>query len=357
MSAVREPYEEEAIALLRELIAIPSFSREEGGTADRIAAFLRGHGVEPQRHLNNVWARGVHQDPAKPTLLLNSHHDTVRPSASWTKDPFRPTVEDDKLYGLGSNDAGGPLTALIATFLRFHQRSDQPFNLVLAATAEEEVSGVNGIESLLPELGPIDMAIVGEPTGMRMAVAEKGLLVLDCTVHGRAGHAARDGGENAIHKALRDIAWFRDHRFPKVSPTLGPVRMSITVIEAGKQHNMVPDRCRFTVDVRTTDAYTHEELLAIVKENVSCEVVPRSTRLAPSCIAMDHPLVRAGVATGLEAFGSPTLSDQALMPMPSIKIGPGLSERSHTADEYIHLSEVREGIRLYAALLDNLFRA
>lgn len=346
--------QEGAVALLRELIALPSPSREEDRTAAAIATFLERHGVRPARSGNNVWACSGPAGSGKPTVLLNSHHDTVRPVAAWTRDPFIPAVEGDVLYGLGSNDAGGPLVTLIAAFLALHGRDDLPFDLVLAATAEEEISGANGIEALLPELGRIDMAIVGEPTGMDMAVAEKGLLVLDCTAHGRAGHAARGEGDNAIMKALPDIAWFRDFRFPQVSPTLGPVHMNVTVIEAGTQHNVVPDRCRFTVDVRCTDAYTHEEVLGIVRAHVRSDVQPRSLRLRPSSIAPDHPLVRAGQAVGLRPFGSPTLSDQALLPMPSIKLGPGRSERSHTADEFIHISEVHDGIRRTITLLEHL---
>ncbi|MBS1581314.1 MAG: M20 family metallo-hydrolase [Bacteroidetes bacterium] len=346
--------QEEAVALLRELIALPSPSREEDRTATAIAAFLQRHGVQPMRSGNNVWARSAPAGSGRPTVLLNSHHDTVRPSTGWTRDPFTPTVEGDVLYGLGSNDAGGPLVTLIAAFLALHERGDRPFDLVLAATAEEEISGANGIAALLPELGRIDMAIVGEPTGMEMAVAEKGLLVLDCTAHGVPGHAARSEGDNAIMNALPDIAWFRDFRFPKVSPTLGPVHMNVTMIEAGTQHNVVPDRCRFTVDVRCTDAYTHEEVLDVIRSHVRSDVRPRSLRLRPSAIAPDHPLVRAGQAIGLRTFGSPTLSDQALLPMPSIKLGPGRSERSHTADEFIHPSEVQDGIRRTIALLEHL---
>lgn len=344
----------EAIALLQRLIACPSPSREEQGTADLLAAFLAGHGVEVRRVGHNVWARGRHHDPAKPTLLLNSHHDTVRPVAGWSRDPYAATVEGDRLFGLGSNDAGGALVALVATFLLHRDRSDLPFNLLLAATAEEEVGGEGGIRSVLPQLGPVHMAIVGEPTGMRMAVAEKGLLVLDCTAHGRSGHAARNEGDNAILRALPDIQWFRDHRFARTSPTLGEVRMSVTMVQAGTAHNVVPDRCQFTVDIRVTDAYTLQEVLDEVRAHVRCEVQPRSLRLAPSGIAMDHPLVRAGKAIGIETFGSPTLSDQAFLTLPSIKLGPGLSERSHTADEHILLSELRDGVAGYCALLQHL---
>lgn len=347
-----ESLQHEALELLRALIAEPSPSREEQGTAALIEAFFRRHRVPTQRKGNNVWARGVGE--GKPVVLLNSHHDTVKPSASWKHDPYTATLEGDQLFGLGSNDAGGPLVALIATFLALHDREDLPFNLVLAATAEEEISGVNGIASILPDLGPIDMAIVGEPTCMRMATAEKGLLVLDCTAQGVSGHAARGEGENAIMKALPDMAWFRDFRFPKVSPQLGPIHMNLTMVQAGTAHNVVPDACRFTVDVRCTDAYTLEEVVELVRGHVACTVEPRSLRLRPSSIAADHPLVVAGSALGMETFGSPTLSDQALLSMPSIKLGPGLSERSHTADEYIRISELRAGIAGYIALLEQL---
>lgn len=346
--------EQDAIALLRELIVVPSPSREEHGTATVIEEFLQGYDVRVYRQGNNVWAFGAHTVPGKPVVLLNSHHDTVRPAATWTRDPYAAAVEGDRLFGLGSNDAGGPLVALTAAFLALHERDDLPFNLVLAATAEEEVSGANGIVSILPELGRVGMAIVGEPTGMRMATAEKGLLVLDCTAHGVSGHAARSEGDNAILKALPDIAWFRDYRFPNVSEQLGPIHMNVTMVQAGTAHNVVPDSCRFTVDVRCTDAYTLEEVVAIVREHVQCDVVPRSLRLRPSSIAADHPLVLAGNAIGLGRYGSPTLSDQALLPMPSIKLGPGISERSHTADEFIHISEVTDGIRRYIALLEHL---
>ncbi|MFT3885063.1 MAG: M20 family metallo-hydrolase [Flavobacteriales bacterium] len=354
MNEIVTSLEQDAVALMRALIAVPSPSREEHGTADVIEAFLRDHGVPVHRHGNNVWAFGARTVPNKPVVLLNSHHDTVRPVATWTRDSYAATVEGDRLFGLGSNDAGGPLVALIAAFLALHERTDLPFNLVLAATAEEEISGSNGIASILPLLGQVDMAIVGEPTGLRMATAEKGLLVLDCTAHGISGHAARSEGDNAILKALPDIAWFRDFRFPKVSEQLGPIHMNVTMVQAGTAHNVVPDSCRFTVDVRCTDAYTLEEVVAIIREQVRCEVVPRSLRLKPSSIAADHPLVQAGQAIGLERHGSPTLSDQALLPMPSIKLGPGISERSHTADEFIHLSEVADGIRCYITLLEHL---
>jgi acetylornithine deacetylase len=304
--------------------------------------------------MNNVWACNKHFDPAKPTLLLNSHHDTVKPNAGYTRDPHQAKIEDGKLYGLGSNDAGGPLVSLLAAFLHFYERADLRYNLIYAATAEEEISGKNGIEAILPELGEIAVAIVGEPTQMHLAVAEKGLMVLDCISTGRPGHAAREAGANAIYKAMQDIEWFRTFSFPKVSEALGPVRMSVTVIKAGSQHNVVPAQCEFTVDVRTTDAYTNEEILEIISDHVQCQVKPRSTRLQPSSISVQHPLVQAGLKLGRKTYGSPTTSDQALLNCPSLKLGPGDSARSHTADEFIYVEEIKEGIELYVKMLNEI---
>jgi acetylornithine deacetylase len=293
-----------------------------------------------------------HYDPAKPTVLLNSHHDTVRPNAGYTRDPFEAAIEDGKLYGLGSNDAGGALVGLIAAFRHFYDRADLTHNLVLAATAEEENSGTDGLERLVPQLPPMAWALVGEPTQMHLAVAERGLMVLDCTARGRSGHAAREEGENALYKALDDIAWFRAYQYPKVSALLGPVKQTTTVIGAGRLHNMVPDVCTYTVDVRLNELYTHEEVLAIVRTHVQSEVVPRSTRLKASRIALDHPIVRTGLALGRRTYGSPTCSDQAILRIPSLKVGPGDSARSHTADEFIYLSELHEGMALYVQLLE-----
>ncbi|MFM8347841.1 MAG: M20 family metallo-hydrolase [Bacteroidota bacterium] len=346
--------EEKAISLLLDLIAIPSFSREEDKTADRLEQFLLEEGVEARRFLNNVWACNRYFSPGKPTLLLNSHHDTVKPNPAWTVDPFRPGVVNGVITGLGSNDAGGPLVSLIATFMNFYDRSDLPFNLILACTAEEEISGRNGIEALWAHLPKIDFAIVGEPTKMEMAVAEKGLMVLDCVARGKAGHAAREEGVNAIYEALQDIDWFRTYRFPTVSALLGPVKMSVTVINAGQAHNQVPPECRFSVDVRVTDAYSLEEVLEIVRQHVKCEVTLRSMRLRPSGIGSDHPLVLAGKRCGVSMYGSPTSSDQALIPVPSVKIGPGDSARSHSANEFITEDEVKDGIRRYSELLEML---
>jgi acetylornithine deacetylase/succinyl-diaminopimelate desuccinylase-like protein len=345
----------EAIALLKQLIAIPSFSREEDKTADLLEQFLLKKSIPVQRYLNNVWAQNLHFDPARPTLLLNSHHDTVKPNKNYTLDPFAPIEKDEKLFGLGSNDAGGSLVSLLAVFLHFYDKTDLKYNLVYAATAEEEISGRNGIEALLPHLPAIDCGIVGEPTQMQMAVAERGLLVLDGTAHGRAGHAAREEGDNALYKALDDISWFRNFRFEKLSPLLGPVKMSVTVIETeNKAHNVVPPVCRYVVDVRVNECYTFEEVLATIRDNVKTEITPRSLRMRSTSIAMEHPLVKAGISLGRSHYGSPTTSDKALMPFATLKMGPGDSARSHTADEYIYVSEITEGIQLYINLLNQV---
>lgn len=344
----------EAIELLKQLIATPSFSREEDKTADLLEAFLRDHGIAARRKGNNVWAVSKSFDTSKPTLLLNSHHDTVRPNPGYTRDPFTPTVEDGKLFGLGSNDAGGAAVSLVAAFVHLHERTDLRYNLALAITAEEEISGSNGIESLLPELPAISCAVVGEPTLMDVAVAEKGLMVVDCVAQGKAGHAAREEGDNAIYQAMKDMEWFRTFVFPKTSETLGKVKMSVTVINAGQAHNQVPAECRFTVDVRVTDAYTLEEVLDTIRTNVSSTVTPRSLRLRPSGITNDHPLVLAAKKMGKKLYGSPTTSDRALIPVPSIKMGPGESGRSHSADEFIYLKEIEEGILGYVQLVEGL---
>ncbi|MFN8357336.1 MAG: M20 family metallo-hydrolase [Spirosomataceae bacterium] len=344
---------QDAIFLLKQLIATPSLSREEDQTADLIEEFFRERAIPYRRKKNNVWARNQYFNPELPTILLNSHHDTVKANPKWTLNPFEPVEQDGKLFGLGSNDAGGCLVSLMATFAYFYHRPDLKYNIVMAATAEEEISGTQGVELLLTEndLPPIDFAIVGEPTQMHLAIAEKGLLVVDCIAHGKAGHAARDEGINALYIALDDINWVRNYQFPKVSPTLGPIKMTATIIQAGSQHNVVPDTCQFTLDIRVTEQYRLEEVVAIVQENLQSEVRPRSVRLKPSGISMTHPIVQAGLALGRHTYGSPTTSDQALMDFPSLKCGPGHSERSHTADEFIYLSEIEEGIRLYIEML------
>jgi acetylornithine deacetylase len=346
----------DAIDLLKKLIATPSFSREEDKTAGIIENFLKEHSIDTNRYLNNVWAKNKYFDAAEPTILLNSHHDTVKPNLQYKKNPFEAIVEEGKLFGLGSNDSGGSLVSLIAAFLYFYEKKDLKYNLVLAATAEEEISGANGIETLLPLLGKIDSAIVGEPTKMQMAIAERGLLVLDCICHGKAGHAAREEGENAIYKAMKDIDWFQSYQFSEVSDLLGAVKMSVTVIETeNKAHNMIPSECRFVVDIRVNELYKFEDIISFIKANVQSEIKPRSTRLRSSAIEMDHPLVKAGLSLGRGYYGSPTSSDKALMPFPALKIGPGDSARSHTADEYIYVDEIKDGIDLYIQLLRKFY--
>lgn len=345
---------QEAVQLLKNLIQTPSLSKEEQGTALLIEDYFEKKGIPFARKKNNIWAYNKFFAADKPTILLNSHHDTVKANKSWTLNPFEALVKDGKLYGLGSNDAGGCLVSLIATFCYFYDRSDLAYNVVIAATAEEEISGKEGLEIVVPELPPISFAIVGEPTEMQLAVAEKGLLVLDCTARGVSGHAAREEGENAIYKALKDIQWVANYKFPKVSPTLGPIKMSVTLIQSGTQHNVVPDACAFTIDVRATEQYTLEELIDIIQANIGSEVSARSIRLRPSSIPMDHPIVQAGLKLGRIAYGSPTTSDQALLDCPSLKMGPGHSARSHSADEFIYLHEIEAGIAQYISMLEDV---
>lgn len=345
----------DAVELLKELIATPSFSKQEDQTAGILCRFLGTRDITHTRVGNNVFALNKYFDEQKPTILLNSHHDTVKPNPQYTKDPFTPVVEGNKLFGLGSNDAGGCLVSLLAVFLHFYKKQNGLYNVIFAATAEEEISGTGGIEYTLPYLPKIDCAIVGEPTQMQMAVAERGLMVLDCTSHGKAGHAARNEGENAIYKAIKDINWFINHELEKVSPLLGPSKMSVTVIETeNKAHNVVPAVCHFVVDTRINELYSFEEVIGLIKSHVSCEVTPRSTRLRSTSIALDHPLVKAGTILGRTYYGSPTTSDKALMPFPALKMGPGDSARSHTADEYIFIEEINEGIALYINLLNQV---
>ena len=349
-----EAHSEEYIDLLKKLIETPSLSKEEDKTATILREFFASKGIKIHEIKNNIIAKNKYFDASKATILLNSHHDTVKPNISWKKDPFSPIVEEGKLFGLGSNDAGGCLVSLMAAFIHFYDQINLNYNLVLAATAEEEISGKNGIELILPQLGEIDFAIVGEPTQLNMAVAEKGLMVLDCISKGKSGHAARDEGENAIYKAMDDINWFRNYKFEKTSAQLGDIKMNVTLVNAGTQHNVVPDECSFVVDVRSTDAFSNEEIIAIIKDHVACEVKPRSTRLQPSGLPENHILKRVAVELGIKTFGSPTLSDQALMPFPSVKIGPGDSARSHTADEYIGMDEIGKGIELYIKIINKL---
>ena len=347
----QEEYVRDAIGLLSQLIATPSTSRNEKDAADIMGKALRNYGFTPHREANNVWVIDPHFDEQKPTLLLNAHIDTVKPVDSWRRDPFAPTIEGDTLYGLGSNDCGGGLCSLLQTFRMLTEKT-QNYNLIYLASAEEEVSGKDGISRALPLLPKIDLAIVGEPTGMQPAVAEKGLMVLDVIAHGKNGHAARNEGVNAIYEALDDMRWIRDYKFEKVSPFLGPTKMTLTVVNAGTQHNVIPDKCTMLVDIRTNECYDNEEVYHFICQHLKSEVKAHSFRLKSSRIDPEHPLIKKCVAMGMKPFGSPTLSDQALMPFPSFKLGPGESSRSHSADEFIRISEIADAITKYKELLD-----
>ncbi len=343
----------EAVALLCQLIETPGTSREEHAACDVVERFVAGHKLHYERVGNNLIIRRPGPKESQPTLLLNAHIDTVKPTTSWTRDPFKATIEGDTLFGLGANDDGASLVSLLQTY-RMLDETEQNYNLVLALSAEEEVSGANGMESIVPLLGHVDVALVGEPTGMQPATAEKGLMVLDVTARGKAGHAARNVGDNAIYHAMDDMEWFRTYRFPKESIRLGGVKMTVTMVNAGIQHNVIPDECRFTVDVRTNECYSNREVFDVVRQHVKSEVTARSFRLNSSKIDETHPLVRRAVEMGLKPFGSPTLSDQALMPFPSMKMGPGESSRSHCADEFVLISEIRAAIETYFNLLNGL---
>jgi acetylornithine deacetylase len=343
----------DAVSLLEQLIAISSFSKEENTVADFLERYIEIKGYVASRKDNNVWLLSPGFDSSRPTILLNSHIDTVRPVAGWNRNPLIPSVENGRLYGLGSNDAGASVVCLLQAFFYLTQHQ-QAYNLIFAASAEEEISGKNGLESLLSELPKIDFAIVGEPTQMNLAVAEKGLMVLDCIVHGQAGHAARNDGVNAIYRALADIEWFKTFEFAKKTDLLGPVKMSVTQINAGTQHNVIPDKCTFVVDVRSNEMYSNQDILDEICKHIGCEVHARSTRLSSTATPLHHPIVKRGRELNRTLFGSPTLSDQSLMPFPSLKMGPGDSARSHTADEYILLSEIAEAIDIYVQLLDGL---
>lgn len=347
----QEEYVRDAIGLLSQLIATPSTSRNEKDAADIMEKALHNYGFTPHREANNVWVIDPHFDEQKPTLLLNAHIDTVKPVDSWRRDPFAPTIEGDTLYGLGSNDCGGGLCSLLQIF-RILTEKPQSYNLIYLASAEEEVSGKDGISRALPLLPKIDLAIVGEPTGMQPAVAEKGLMVLDVIAHGKSGHAARNEGVNAIYEALDDMRWIRDYKFEKVSPFLGPTKMTLTVVNAGTQHNVIPDKCTMLVDIRTNEFYDNEEVYHFICQHLKSEVKAHSFRLKSSRIDPEHPLIKKCVAMGMKPFGSPTLSDQALMPFSSFKLGPGESSRSHSADEFIRISEIADAIGKYKELLD-----
>ena len=348
---LQEEYVSDAVELLKKLIATPSVSRNAKDAADIMEQTIRSYGFEPQREANNIWIIDPHYDESRPTLLLNAHIDTVKPVASWTRDPFSPDVEDGVLYGLGSNDCGGGLCSLLQIF-RMLTEKPQHYNLIYLASAEEEVSGKDGITRALPLLPHIDLAIVGEPTGMNPAVAEKGLMVLDVIAHGKSGHAARNEGVNAIYEALDDMRWIRDYKFEKVSEFLGPTKMTLTVVNAGTQHNVIPDKCTMLVDIRTNEFYDNEEVFEFIRQHLKSEVKAHSFRLKSSRIDPEHPLIKKCVAMGMKPFGSPTLSDQALMHFPSFKLGPGESSRSHSANEFIRISEIRDAITKYETLLD-----
>ncbi len=347
----QEEYVSDAVDLLKKLISTPSVSRNEKDAADIMEQTIRSYGFEPQREANNIWMIDPHYDESRPTLLLNAHIDTVKPVASWTRNPFSPDVEDGVLYGLGSNDCGGGLCSLLQIF-RMLTENPQQYNLIYLASAEEEVSGKDGITRALPLLPHIDLAIVGEPTGMNPAVAEKGLMVLDVIAHGKSGHAARNEGVNAIYEALDDMRWIRDYKFEKVSEFLGPTKMTLTVVNAGTQHNVIPDKCTMLVDIRTNEFYDNEEVFEFISQHLKSEVKAHSFRLKSSRIDPEHPLIKKCVAMGMKPFGSPTLSDQALMHFPSFKLGPGESSRSHSANEFIRISEIRDAITKYETLLD-----
>jgi len=342
------------IDLLKKLISTPSFSKEEKKAADVIRNFLQSEKIQFETKENNTWAFNKFYTPEKPTVLLNSHIDTVRPAKGYTIDPFFPFKEGDKLFGLGSNDAGGPLVSLMAAFIHFYERVNLPFNLIFIASAEEEISGRRGLESVLPQITPVDFAIIGEPTRMELAIAERGLLVLDCFAHGKSGHSARDEGENALYKALDDIQKLRQLKFEKSSELLGDVKISVTQIEAGTQHNVIPDICHFVVDVRTNEHYKNKEVAEIISQHIDSEVKPRSVRLNSSGISEQHPFALLAKRKGIKIYGSPTTSDQAIIPFLSVKMGPGDSARSHSANEFIFKSEVISGIGLYVELLEEL---
>ncbi|MCO5937039.1 M20/M25/M40 family metallo-hydrolase [Mucilaginibacter sp. RB4R14] len=345
---------EEAVSLLKQLIEIPSFSENEDGTANLIITFLANRGIGCKRHHNNVWAYNKFYKADKPTILLNSHHDTVQPNVGYTRDPFDAEIINDKFYGLGSNDAGGSLVSLLAVFCFFYNRTDLAYNLCFLASAEEESSGKNGISSILHELGKIDFAIVGEPTKMDMATAEMGCMVLDCTAYGVAGHSARNEGVNALYKALSDIQWFSTYNFPKQSGFMGPIKMTVTGINAGLQHNIIPNECQFMVDVRLSDCFTVEEILVMISQHTTSEIKVRPGILKPTCIDHIHPVVRTGLSIGRKTFVSPTSSDRGWLDVPSIKMGPGDSARSHMADEFIFIEEISEGILIYIRLLKSM---
>jgi acetylornithine deacetylase len=350
-----EKLTENAISLLKNLIETQSFSKEEENTAKLIEGWFNENEIPFKRTKNNIWATNKHFDESKPTMLLNSHHDTVRPNTAYTKDPLKAIVEDGKLYGLGSNDAGGCLVSLIATFTNYYALKNLKYNLVIVASAEEENSGPNGLNSMLSIIPKIDVAIVGEPTLMNLAVAEKGLVVFDAQVAGTPSHAAHPNDNNSIYNTIEVLQWFKNFKFKKPSVALGDVKMTVTQINAGKQHNVVPAHTNLVIDVRVNDAYSNQEIATILQEQSPCsKITPRSLRLNSSSISIDHDLVKAGISMGRETYGSPTLSDQSVLNCQSLKLGPGDSTRSHSADEFIYLHEIEEGIKLYIELLNRV---
>ncbi|AWX44041.1 Acetylornithine deacetylase [Flagellimonas maritima] len=347
---------QKAIQLLKELIAIRSFSREEDKTADTIQKWLANFGIETERQFNNVYAFNKHFDENKPTLLLNSHHDTVKPNSAYTKDPFDPHIEDGKLFGLGSNDAGGCLVSLLATFTHFYNQEDLSHNIIMAASAEEENAGERSLRGLLPMLPEIDVAVVGEPTLMDLAIAEKGLVVFDAVVEGTPSHAAHPNDNNSIYNTIEVLEWFKKHTFDKTSDVLGEVKMTVTQIKAGSQHNVVPAQVDLVIDVRVNDRYSNKEIAEILQNEAPCKITPRSLRLNSSAIDPDHDLVKSGLALGRKTYGSPTLSDQAALSCQSVKLGPGDSTRSHSANEFIYVDEIEKGIDLYIKILEGFLK-
>ncbi|MCC8174222.1 MAG: M20 family metallo-hydrolase [Odoribacter sp.] len=344
---------QQAIALLKRIISIPSFSKEENKVASLMESVWTEYGYKTNRKGNNVWVKSKYFEEGKPTLLFDAHIDTVKPNGNWKTDPFTPTEKEGRLYGLGSNDTGGSIVSMMAAFIQLDKKS-QPFNMIYLSSAEEENTGKGGIQSVVEELGKIDLALIGEPTQMQAAIAEKGLMVLDCMAYGKSGHAAREEGVNAIYKALPDIEWFRTYQFKKESPLLGKVKMSVTGINAGNLHNVVPAECKFMVDIRVNEHYSNQEVFEIIKQHVESEIKPRSFSLNSSSISENHPIVQRCKKMGLRTYGSPTTSNQAVIPYTSLKIGPGDSARSHTTNEYIGLQEIEDGIRIFVELLDGL---
>lgn len=340
-----------AIQLLIQLIQTPSYSREEHKSSIILENFFQNYSIPYKKIKNNFLARNKYFNPNKKTILLNSHHDTVQAGKSWIYDPFSAIIEGDKLIGLGSNDAGASLVSLLVVFLELYNNKLLPYNLIMTISAEEEISGINGINSILNQLGKIDLGVIGEPTQMQMAVAEKGLIVLDCITKGKTAHAAYGKGENAIYKAIRDIEWFHNEQFPRVSKLLGSCKMTVTQICAGKNHNVIPDECNFVVDIRTNELYQNIEVIDYIKKNIQSEILPRSYHLNSSKIDITHPIIQRGYQLGLTSYGSSTLSDQSLMCFDTLKIGPGDSSRSHTPDEYVLISEIISGINIYLELL------